>query len=51
MLRQRVETNLSVDRLDELMKSIYTVEMDRCSSQWFQTLPSEEVSIVFHFTL
>ncbi|KAK8809257.1 hypothetical protein WA171_000841 [Blastocystis sp. BT1] len=45
VLTQRVQTNLSLDVLDELMKSIYTIEMDRCATQWFQTLPSEEVSI------
>lgn len=48
-VKQRVQTNLSVDVVDELMKSIYTVEMDRCATQWFQTLPSEEVSLVYHY--
>lgn len=49
MLTQQVQTNLSLDVLDELMKSIYTIEMDRCATQWFQTLPSEEVSIVYQY--
>ena len=49
VLTQRVQTNLSLDVLDELMKSIYTIEMDRCATQWFQTLPSEEVSIVYQY--
>lgn len=49
MLTQRVQTNLSLDVLDELMKSIYTIEMDRCATQWFQSLPSEEVSIVYQY--
>lgn len=46
VLRERLETNLSPEVLDDLMKSIYTIEMERCASQWFETVPSEEVSIV-----
>lgn len=46
VLRERLETNLSPEVVDDLMKSIYTIEMERCASQWFETVPSEEVSIV-----
>ena len=49
MLTQRVQTNLSLDVLDELMKSIYTIEIDLCGTQWFQTITSEEVSIEYQY--